>query len=251
MYTSKFLLATFVIAAGGLFNAADREQVGVLVPAVDTQGDSAVVAVPPPRLETALAALAEAALLAEVRKDLSEPAATVRLQGLRFAPVGSRTLEGRGSALVLLHGAGTMPVKVTLTSDIVDARVEHVAYRVSGNTGRSRSAVLGAHLRSQLAQRIQSRLAVEFDQPVDFALLDIEQVASGRSRLTISGNGISRFPGEGAAYTRFVATADRFSGEIHGVTYELLQEVDEASATRWAGSLPGGLAEVAPVADRR
>lgn len=43
--------------------------------------------------------------------------------------------------------------------------------------------------------------------------------------MVVTGDGITGFPGEGAAYTKFVATVDKFTGDIVNVEYELLQEV--------------------------
>jgi hypothetical protein len=77
-----------------------------------------------------------------------------------------------------------------------------------------RPARLDAATQRRIADRIGSRLVVEFaGQPVDFALRRVEHLAAGREKLLVSGEGIADFGAEGSARTRFVATADRAVGK--------------------------------------
>ena len=102
-------------------------------------------------------------------------------------------------------------------------RVEQAAWLVTGPAPR---APLDDATRRAIADRIGSRLVLEFaGQPVDFALRRVEHLAAGRGRLLVSGEGIADFGAEGAARTRFVATAERGSGKLLTLQYELGEQL--------------------------
>jgi hypothetical protein len=179
----------------------------------------------------------ELALLGQVRQDLQDNDSSLRLSPLSFRRDSGRSVEGTGTGVVIFNGVGELPISVKVNYDVLDSRVEQVTYRVTGSARQSRVQLLGQQMRSAIADRIGARLVLEFSQqPVDFSLLDINQLASGRNRVMISGNGVTRFPGEGAAFTTFVATADKFTGKILTVQYELLQEVEQPVGDALASS---------------
>jgi hypothetical protein len=61
----------------------------------------------------------------------------------------------------------------------------------------------------------------------------VDRVDSGRRRMVVTGSGITRFDGEGAAFTRFTASLDKFDGRVLNVDYELLGDADaDAIASR-------------------
>lgn len=226
MFTSKMLGALFVVAAGGFLNAgaqqstSDPAQAGLssALPSHETQALEA----------GAMQRSAVTALASEVRRNLQDPSATVSLAPLSLEQMGGGTIEATGRGFVVYDGVGALPISTTVLYDVASQRVEHVSYRVEGALQPSPADLLGTRLRDAVADRIGARLVLEFaQQPVDFSLLDIEQMATGRNRVVLAGNGITRFDGEGAAFTRFVATADKSTGKIITVQYELLQEMNE------------------------
>ena len=173
-------------------------------------------------------AASERAVLAQVQRDLQDRGARIRLDGLRFSRASQRSVEGHGAGIALFDSVNPIPIEVTVTYDLATARVERADYHVTESVAPApmKSAVLAKKLRDSIADRIGARLVLEFaQQPVDFSLLQITNVASGRNRMVVTGDGITGFPGEGAAYTKFVATVDKFTGAIVKVDYELLQEV--------------------------
>lgn len=174
---------------------------------------------------------AERALLAQVRQDLGDGEARVHLAALHFEAASGRTVEGRGVGTIFFDADASIPVEVTVSYDLIDNRAEQAAYLVADSGQQTVPAAVAAALRRRIADRIGSRLVLEFaQQPVDFSLQRIEHLAGGRNRLFISGEGITRFEGEGAARTRFVATARRDSGEILTIQYEIGEEIAEQSA---------------------
>jgi hypothetical protein len=179
-----------------------------------------------------LQSAAEKRLLAQIRRDLDDSEARVQLSSLRFVRVSNRSLEGRGEGTLLFDAKGTIPIQVVVTYDLPEQKMERADYLVAAGAESLNDELLGKSLRDNISDSIGSRLVLEFSQqPVDFSLEEITHLASGRNRLMISGNGITRFPGEGAAYTRFVATADRFSGRLISISYELLQQVEAPDGT--------------------
>lgn len=235
MFTMKSALAMMAIAAGGFLNAGD----GTTAPSPQVQAGaraSDVAASPLPSVRI-LQRVSEQAILQQLRQDLQDKDSGLRLSALSFQRDSGRSVEGTGKGVVIFNGVGELPIEVKVNYDVADSRVEHVSYRVTGAARQSRAQLLGKQMRSAIADRIGARLVLEFSQqPVDFSLLDINQLASGRNRVMISGNGVTRFPGEGAAYTTFVATADKFTGKILTVQYELLQEMEQPLADALASS---------------
>lgn len=231
MDMTKSGLALFVIAAGGFINAAiGNASQSIPASALAPPGPSSVGATALPR-DAELQLAAERALLAQVRQDLGDGEARVRLAALHFEPSSGRTVEARGLGTIFFDADASVPVEVTVSYDVIDNRVEQAAYLVADSGRQAVPAAVAAGLRQRIADRIGSRLVVEFaQQPVDFSLQRIEHLAGGRNRLLISGAGITRFEGEGAALTRFVATARRDSGEILTIQYELGEEIAEPSA---------------------
>lgn len=224
-------LALVAIAAGGFINAAIGNASQTMPARVLAQpGPPFVGATALPR-DSAMQLAAERALLAQVRQDLGDGEARVRLVALNFEPSSGRIVEGRGLGTIFFDADASIPVEVTVSYDLIDNRVEQAAYLVADSAREVVSAAVATGLRQRIADRIGSRLVVEFaQQPVDFSLQRIEHLAGGRNRLLISGAGITRFEGEGAALTRFVATARRDSGEILTIQYELGAEIAEPSA---------------------
>lgn len=236
MFTAKSLIAMCAIAAGGFLNAAGGVP-GKAGSAVSSQrpiGQLRVAGVGP-AADSQLQQASAKALLAEIRADLQDKDAGLRLSELRFERASGRTLMGTGQGVVLLDAVTAIPISVSISYDLPETKVEHVEYRV---TGGSRTAELGLQqnkLKASIADLIGSRLVLEFaQQPVDFSLVEISHIDSGRNRMLVSGNGITRFPGEGAAFTRFVAIVDKFTSRVLHVDYELLQEVDVPSDTSLA-----------------
>lgn len=235
MFTIKSALALLAIAAGGLLNAGNGKVPASAASVVRSQVSDAAAS-PLPELRI-LQKASERAVLQQVRQDLQDPDSTLRLSALRFRRDSGRSVAGTGEGVVVFNGVGELPITVKVDYDMADSRVEQVTYRVTGAARQSRAQLLGQQMRNAIADRIGARLVLEFSQqPVDFSLLDINQLASGRNRVMISGNGVTRFPGEGAAFTTFVATADKFTGKILTVQYELLQELEQASSSALASA---------------
>lgn len=230
MLTIKTAAVMFAIATGGFLNAGKNAAPAPLAVAA-TQHLTATQALaenPIPNVAH-LQKASQAALLSQVRTDLQDARTGLRLAPLRFSRASTRVVEGRGTGFVLFNGIGELPVEVNVAYDMASGVVEQANYRVTGSAQASRATLLGQRMRGEIADRIGARLVLEFaQQPVDFSLLEIAQIASGRDRVMISGNGITRFIGEGAAYTSFVATADKSSGKILTVQYELMQEIPGA-----------------------
>lgn len=233
MLATKSLLAVFAIAAGGFLNAgmsAPTPSLDVSEPVRSHAGPLQAADVP---TDSLMQRAAERALLAQIRQDLGDQEARLRLSALHFTRASGRSMEGLGRGVLSFDSDAPVPVEVTVTYDLVDARVEQAAYLVSDTSRADSGPVLDPLLRQRIADRIGARLVIEFaQQPVDFALGRIDHLAGGSNRLLISGEGLTRFAGEGSAATRFVATADRRSGRILTIQYELGQQLgDESSIT--------------------
>jgi hypothetical protein len=221
MIEPRQLAALFAIAVGGVLNAG-----------LGAQFDA--VAAPSPMLARAVAdatprpdpvqEAASAALLAQLRSDLGDPTATLELQApLAFSPGSGRGPEGRGTALARFDHGEPVLLEVSVVWDEPTQRVEQASWLV---TGPAPQAALDAETRRRIADRIGSRLVLEFaGQPVDFALSRIEHLAAGRERLLVSGEGIADFGTEGAARTRFVATAEKSTGHLLTLQYELGEQL--------------------------
>ena len=163
------------------------------------------------------------ARVAQLRSDLGDPAATLELQSLALQRSSGRSLEGRGRALASFDGSAPVPLEVTIAWDMPTQRVEQAAYLVSGPVTR---LPLDTGTQERIADRIGARLVVEFaGQPVDFALSRVEHLAAGRNRMLVAGEGIASFGAEGDARTRFLATAERDSGKLLTLQYELREQL--------------------------
>lgn len=223
MFTAKISLTLLALAASGFMNSQTGN---VATPAPDRQPATQVIATAAAPSQNTLQAAAQASVLASVRSDLQDASAKISLQPLSISRRHG-AIELRGSGEVQFDHAGSLPIEVLATYDPQSSRMEQVNYRVTGNARPSRPEQLGKTLRQSIADRIGARLVLEFSQqPVDFALLGIDEVTSGRRKVVLSGTGITRFEGEGSAFTQFVATADKFTGKVLTVQYELRQEVD-------------------------
>ena len=225
MFDARQLTALLAIAVGGVLNAGLGAQVDAL--AAPTPSPmlaarlSADAAAPVRTVE--LQRAASEALLAQLRADLGDPTATMQVAPLRFVRGSGRSLEARGTALARFDGSEPVLLEVSVLWDEPTQRVEQAAWLVSGPLPQ---APLDEATRDSIADRIGSRLVLEFaGQPVDFALRRVEHLAAGRGRLLVSGEGIADFGEEGAARTRFVATAERGSGKLLTLQYELGEQL--------------------------
>jgi hypothetical protein len=221
IYARKFAVLA-AIAAGGFISAGFDAQgsAPVAAAAVPPASEHRVDAMPQ---ETALRAQAEAALLAQLRKDLGDPTATLRLQSLSLTRDSGRTIEGRGRALAAFDGSAPVPLEVSVAWDLPTQRVEQAAYLVAGP---ATAVALDDGMRSRIADRIGARLVVEFaGQPVDFSLARVEHLAAGRDRLLVAGEGVASFGAEGDARPRFLPTAERSTGKLLTLQYELGEQL--------------------------
>jgi len=210
------------IAVAGFINAGlDAHGSALLVPsAASSAVEHRVDATP---AEPALRAQAEAALLAQLRSDLGDPGASLELQSLSLQRASGRTIEGRGRALATFDGGAPVPLEVSIAWDLPTQRVEQAAYLLGGP---AQAVALDAAMRARIADHIGARLVVEFaGQPVDFSLARVEHLAAGRDRLLVAGEGVASFGAEGDARTRFLATAERNTGKLLTLQYELGEQL--------------------------
>ena len=222
MFEPRQIAALVAIAAGGVLNAGIGAQFDAFAdPAPSPALARSVVDATP--AEDPVQRAAREALLAQLRSDLRDPTATLQLQSLRFSRASGRSLEGRGNALARFDHGEPVQLEVSVVWDLPTQRVEQAAWLV---TGPAPQATLDPVMKHRIADRIGSRLVLEFaGQPVDFALERVEHLAAGRERLLVSGEGVADFGAEGAARTRFVATAERASGKLLSLQYELGEQV--------------------------
>lgn len=238
MLMTKSWLALCAIAAGGFLNAS-FSQPGLpharAFPSPVDSRQSGLMNQPSAPTADDMQKASETALIAEIRHDLRDNTAKLRLSEFRFDQASNRSLEGKSQGLVLFDQTSAIPISATVIYDLPSARIEQVCYEVNEPAQQEGTATLGKQMRAHIADLIGSRLVLEFSQqPVDFSLLGIDNISRGRDRIVISGNGITRFPGEGAAYTRFIAVADKFSGRILTLKYDLQQEIQPNAAATFA-----------------
>jgi len=224
MIDARQLSALLAIAVGGVLNAGFGAQVDAFsAPAPQVASALAQPAKAAPSANQELQHAAQAALLAQLRSDLDDPRASVQLSPLQFVRDSGRGLEGRGEALARFDGGEPVRLEVSIAWDLPTQRIEQVSWLV---TGPARNAKLDANMQEHIADRIGARLVLEFaGQPVDFALQRIEHLAAGRDRVLVSGEGVADFGAEGVARTRFVATAERASGKLLTLQYELDEQL--------------------------
>jgi len=179
-----------------------------------------------PDYESLRVAAAEA-MRARIVQDLDDATATVELPRIDVSRTSLRSLEARGEGVVSMPGARSIPVDIVATWDVIDHRIDTVDY-----TARAVEHELGAvdlAVRAAIGKRIGDRIAGDFhDQPARFSLLEVQAVDYGRHRTRLQGAGVTDFGAEGLAYTPFVATLDKHTGELVDLQYDLLQE-DQAA----------------------
>jgi hypothetical protein len=224
MFATKSLLALFAIATGGFISVGNSPpQMASATPSSVNWRWSPVGESPVAPSCAILQDAAEQQLLAQIRNDLRDSEAQIKLSALHFERTSNSSLEGRGDGIIVFDAGGSIPIDVVVTYDPLDAGMARATYLVAGPIKNLKDESIGQALKDNIG----SRMVLEFaQQPVDFSLGQITHLASGRNRLMISGNGVTSFPGEGAAYTRFVATADRASGRVLSISYELLQQIE-------------------------
>ena len=223
MIEARQFAALFAIAAGGVLNAGIGAQYGALAAPAPSPMLAQAVAQSTPA-EDPVQRAAREALLAQVRADLGDPGASLRLDApLKFERDSGRSLQGRGTALAIFDHSDPVRLEVSVSWDLPTQRIEQAAWLV---TGPAAQASIDAAMKQRIADRIGSRLVLEFaGQPVDFALDRVEHLAAGRERLLVSGEGTADFGAEGAARARFVATAERTSGKLLTLQYELGEQL--------------------------
>ena len=233
MFTTKSIFGIFAIAAGGFLNATvsspalsvPNHFVAPAVQSTQAISDSAVDPVEAMQTES------KRAVLAAIRTDLHDQTSSLQLSEFRFDPASSETIEGNSRGMLMFDGASSIPVVATVIYDVTQARVDHVSYSIAGKSATSNTGPVAKELRERIADVIGSRLVLEFSQQaVDFSLLNVRSVADGKQRLLINGDGVTRFSGEGAAYTRFVAVADKSSGQVISIKYDLQQEIGTSTS---------------------
>jgi hypothetical protein len=165
----------------------------------------------------------EQAMRERVAHDLDDAGTGVVVPSVAIERTSLRTLEARGEGTVAMPGARAIPVDIVATWDVIDRRIASVDY-----TARAVDADLTAvdqAVRAAIAQRIGARIAGEFQgQTARFELIEVQGVDYGRHRTRLQGAGVTDFGTEGVAYTPFVATLDKHTGELVDLQYELLQE---------------------------
>lgn len=166
---------------------------------------------------------AEDAMRARVVHDLDDATATVELHRIDVSRASLRSLEARGEGVVSMPGGRSIPVDIVATWDVIDHRIDTVDYTARA-VGQEPGAVDQA-VRAAIGKRIGDRIAGDFhDQPARFSLLEVQAVDYGRHRTRLQGAGVTDFGAEGQAYTPFVATLDKHTGELVDLQYDLLQE---------------------------
>jgi hypothetical protein len=226
MIEPRQLAALLAIAAGGVLNAGMGAQVDAFAAPAPSPLAARAIAEPatPAAVADPMQQAARNALLAQLRADLGDPEASLQLAPLNFTRGSGRSLEGRGTALATFDGSEPVRLEVSVSWDEPTQRIEQASWLVSGPTPQR--LALDADTRHRIADRIGSRLVLEFaGQPVDFSLRRVEHLAAGRDRLLVAGEGVADFGSEGAARTRFVATAERASGKLLTLQYELGEQL--------------------------
>jgi hypothetical protein len=226
MFTTKSLFGLVVIAAGGFLNNAVNPTTAAAVSATNAVSSVSPGVSPKPVPGNPVQATAQHAVLAAIQTDFHDQSSQLRLSEFRFAPASSETLEGVSQGRLLFDGASSVPIVAKVVYDVAHEQIERVDYSLPERSSATNKASIDNALRSRIADVIGSRLVMEFaQQPVDFSLTNVRSVADGRDRLLIDGDGVTHFGGEGDAYTRFVAVADKFSGRVVAIKYDLLNEM--------------------------
>jgi hypothetical protein len=173
--------------------------------------------------DAALRTAVVAALSERMRADLDDAGAQLVLRTFAVDRASLRTLEARGEGVVQIPGARSIPVQVVGAYDLVDGRLESVDY--TAQPVETELTAVDRAVRAAIGRRVGERIATDFpDQPTRFELLEVSRAGYGRHRTRMEGVGITDFGAEGLAYTPFVATLDKHTGELLELEYELLQE---------------------------
>jgi hypothetical protein len=219
MLAIKPAAVLLLLGVGGLL--------GVREPAATATADATVAATTTAETRTpdtsALRASVEAELTRRMRADLDDAGAQLALRTFRVEHPNLRTLEARGEGVVRMPGARAIPVEIVGTYDLVDNRLESVDY--TAHPVEQELTAVDRAVRAAIGRRIAERIASEFpDQRARFELLEVARAGYGRHRTHLEGVGVTDFGAEGMAFTPFVATLDKHTGELLELRYELLQE---------------------------
>jgi hypothetical protein len=198
-----------------------------LLPGVAPHEGAGQAAIAPPELPDydTMRLAVEQALRERVAHDLDDAGTGVVVPRIAIERTSLRTLEARGEGTVAMPGGRAIPVDIVATWDVIDRRIDSVDY-----TARAIEEDLTAvdqAVRAAIAQRIGARIAGEFEdqgQSAHFELIEVQGIDYGRHRTRLKGAGVTDFGTEGVAYTPFVATLDKHTGELVDLQYELLQE---------------------------
>ncbi len=246
MFTGKVIASLFLIATAGVLDAG-RGLVGGDAGAMAASGPMAASVTTTLPADTGSASMGQVraavarALLARVRSDLDDDSVLVDVSGLSLRRDDPGLVSVDGQATVSLGAGGLLPVHVEADWNADARRVDRLDYRVTGAATAqaqapgadvaagvpARAAQVGTTLHAAIEGKVAAGIRAEFaSQHPDFQLVAVDAVTSGRYRMVVAGTGITRFPGEGAAFTRFSASIDKFDGRVLRVDYELLQDMD-------------------------
>lgn len=232
MFTTKTLFGLLAIAAGGIVNNTVNQP--FQSPPVDAE-PSLSAAQPDVdrsrvRGDDGMQSAARSAVLAAIRTDLHDNNSSLRLSEFRFDAASSETVEGNSRGQFVFDGASSIPIVATVLYDVPKATIESVRYSLAEKPAAADAGQVGPAMRQRISDVIGSRLVMEFSQqPVDFSLLNVRSIASGPARLLVDGDGVTRFAGEGAAYTRFFAVAEKSTGRIVSIKYDLQQDQENGA----------------------
>jgi hypothetical protein len=241
MVAAKLFTSLLLIAAAGMFDAERGRARGA-----PSGHSSAGMASTTPTAKPAAADAATvrqavlAALTERLQADLADPSIAVSVETLVLGQPNGAILAADGTGQVSLGAGGQLPVRFDADWSPGAGRLERIDYTVTPSApvapvrasvaSRADQPALRAELRKAIATRVEASLRAEFaNQPSRFELLGVERVESGRRRMVVSGSGITHFDGEGAAFTRFNASLDKFDGRVLHVEYELLEDVGDAA----------------------
>jgi hypothetical protein len=236
MFTTKIIASLFLIAAAGMVDAErGRSTLGAEAPPGGAAARAATAPAAVPTEAAPVRAAVLAALSARVRADLADPSVTVALDRIALGTPNGAIVAADGGARISLGAGGVLPVHYDADWNPATGELERLDYRVVGAAAPAATAsaaararpALGATLRAAISDKLGAALGQEFSgQHSRFELLGVDRVESGRRRMVVTGTGITRFDGEGAAFTRFSASLDKFDGRVLHVDYDLLQDVD-------------------------
>lgn len=242
MFTAKVVASLLVIATAGVVNAG-RGLVGgdvggmVATSSITPAAAGFAPAVPNSASMGQIRAAVARALRARVRADLDDDRLSVDVTGLLLRRDSANLVSVDGQAVVSLGAGGVLPVRVEADWNAAGRRIDRLDYAVTGAAtaqpplraanAAPGAARIGAMLHAAIEDRVGAGIGREFAaQHPSFQLVAVDSVASGRYRMVVAGTGITRFPGEGAAFTRFSASIGKFDSRVLHVDYELLQELD-------------------------